>query len=180
MVAMRSEPAATTAAAEWLATTKAMERSSPRYSSMVSMGPCRRPWRDAETGRVAQVALHGHGRLVSTELYADKAERARQNLREAELLKWVEIRVGDAFETLQAGCGEPVDMLLLDGWKPLCLPMLLKLGPFLAPGSLIVADDTCLMPKEVAPYLTHVRNPLHGYVSVALPLDDGLELSTFG
>jgi predicted O-methyltransferase YrrM len=120
------------------------------------------------------------GRLITTELYADKAERARQNLREAGLLDRVEIRVGDALETLKAGCGEPIDVLLLDGWKPLYLPMLRTLEAFLAPGCLVIADDTCLMPKEVEPYLAYVRDPLHGAVSVALPLDDGLELSTFG
>jgi predicted O-methyltransferase YrrM len=126
----------------------------------------------------AALADNQQGRLVTTELYADKAERAQHNLREAGLLERVEVRVGDALETLHGGCGEPVEVLLLDGWKPLYLPMLLKLEPHLAAGCLVIADDTRLMPKELEPYLAHVRHPSHGYTSVALPLDDGLELST--
>jgi hypothetical protein len=33
------------------------------------------------------------------------------------------------------------------------------------------------MPEALKPYLKHVRNPDNGYVSVELPLGDGLELS---
>jgi predicted O-methyltransferase YrrM len=125
----------------------------------------------------AALADNGAGRLVTTELFAHKAERARQHLREAGLLDRVEIRVGDALETLKAGCGEPIDVLLLDGWKDLYLPMLRALEPFLTAGSLVIADDTCLMPEELAPFLSYVRDPSNGYISVAIPLDDGLELA---
>lgn len=41
----------------------------------------------------AALADNRVGRLVTTELFAAKAERAKQHLREAGLLDWVEIRV---------------------------------------------------------------------------------------
>ena len=125
----------------------------------------------------AALADNRAGRLVTTELFAAKAESAREHLREAGLLDRVEIQVGDALETLKAGLGQPIDVLLLDGWKDLYLPMLSVLEPYLVPGSLVIADDTCLMPTELAPFLAYVRDPSNGYTSVALPMDDGIELS---
>jgi predicted O-methyltransferase YrrM len=87
----------------------------------------------------------------------------------------VEIRQGDAFQTL-AGVKE-IDLLLLDGWKPLYLPLLKQLEPALTPGCLIIADDVILLSAKVAPYLAYVRDAANGYVSCEIPLDDGLELS---
>jgi predicted O-methyltransferase YrrM len=118
---------------------------------------------------------NGHGRLVTTELNPQKAERAAAHLRTAGLDDLVEVRQGDAFTTL-AGLGD-IDLLLLDGWKALYLPLLQKLEPALAPGCLVIGDDTRQFPALLAPYLAYVRDPSHGYTSSALPLDDGLELS---
>jgi predicted O-methyltransferase YrrM len=59
----------------------------------------------------------GRGRLVTTELDPIKADRAAQNFRDAGLAEWIEIRVGDAFETLASSVGGNIDLLLLDGWK---------------------------------------------------------------
>jgi predicted O-methyltransferase YrrM len=118
---------------------------------------------------------NGHGRLVTAELNAAKAERAAAHLRAAGLEDLVEIRHGDAFVTL-AGLRD-IDLLLLDGWKALYLPLLRQLEPALAPGCLVIGDDTCLRREILTPYLAYVRDPAHGYTSCELPLDDGLELS---
>jgi predicted O-methyltransferase YrrM len=115
------------------------------------------------------------GRLVATELHAGKAARAGEHLRQAGLGDLVEVRQGDAFETLSDVAG--IDFLLLDGWKGLYLPMLKKLEPMLEAGCLIVADDIKLMPELLQPYVDYVREPQNGYTSSELPLDDGLELS---
>jgi hypothetical protein len=40
-----------------------------------------------------------------------------------------------------------------------------------------LADDVNLFPDHVAAYLAYVRNPANGFVSVTLPLDDGIEYS---
>jgi predicted O-methyltransferase YrrM len=119
----------------------------------------------------------GRGRLITTELGAIKAERARENFRAAGLSDLIEIRVGDAFETLKAGIEEGIDMLLLDGWKPLYLPMLKFLEPRLSPGALIIADDLAIAPEALASYVGYVRDPAKGYVSVEIPLGDRLEIS---
>jgi predicted O-methyltransferase YrrM len=119
----------------------------------------------------------GRGRLITTELDAIKAERARENFRAAGLSDLIEIRVGDAFETLKAGIEEGIDMLLLDGWKPLYLPMLKFLEPRLSPGAPIIADDLAIAPEALASYVGYVRDPAKGYVSVEIPLGDRLEIS---
>jgi predicted O-methyltransferase YrrM len=119
----------------------------------------------------------GRGRLITTEFDAVKAERARENFRTAGLSDLIEIRVGDAFETLKAGIAGGIDLLLLDGWKPLYLPMLEFLEPRLAPGALIIADDLAVAPEALASYCGYVRDGGNGYVSVEVPLGDRIEIS---
>jgi predicted O-methyltransferase YrrM len=85
------------------------------------------------------------------------------------------VRQGDAFETLEGV--EKIDMLVLDGWKPLYLPLLRKLEPVLSPRCLVVADDILRFSAEVATYLEYVRDAANGYVSCEIPLDDGVEVS---
>jgi predicted O-methyltransferase YrrM len=116
------------------------------------------------------------GRVVSTELNAAKVARARANLAEAGLADLVTILEGDALETL-AGLPGPVGFVLLDGWKRLYLPVLRLLEPRLTPGALVVADDTVSMAAEMTDYLSYVRDPAHGYLSVSFPESDGLEIT---
>ena len=125
----------------------------------------------------AAVRDAGGGHVVTTELDPTKAERAAHNFRAAGLSDLVDIRVGDAFETLKSGVGGSVDLLLLDGWKEAYLPMLRLLEPQLSPGALVVADDLANAPEALAPYLEYVRQPCNGYVSVELPLGDRIEVS---
>jgi predicted O-methyltransferase YrrM len=124
----------------------------------------------------AAVCDNGAGRVISTELNPDKARQARRNLADAGMLDYVEIREGDALETL-AQLENNVDFLFLDGWKDLYLPMLKLLEPRLPAGALIAADDVNLQPEPMKPYLAYVRDPAHGYVSVEFPVADGLEIS---
>jgi predicted O-methyltransferase YrrM len=126
----------------------------------------------------AALADNGQGRLIATELNAEKASRAVEHLREAGLAEWVELRQGDAFATLVGV--EGIDVLLLDGWKALYLPMLRGLEPTLSSGALVVADDLNIMPEMLEPYIAYVRDPANGYSSSEIPLHDGLELSIRG
>jgi predicted O-methyltransferase YrrM len=119
----------------------------------------------------------GRGRLITTELDAIKAERARENFHRAGLADLIEIRIGDAFETLEAEPDGGIDLLLLDGWKPLYLPMLKFLEPQLSPGALIIADDLAIAPDSLAAYVGYVRDVGNGYVSVEVPLGDRIEVS---
>jgi predicted O-methyltransferase YrrM len=119
----------------------------------------------------------GRGRLVTTEFDAVKAGCAQDNFRTAGLADLIEIRIGDAFETLRDGIAGGIEVLLLDGWKPLYLPMLKFLEPRLAPGALIIADDLAVAPEALASYVGYVRAAGSGYVSVEVPLGDRLEIS---
>lgn len=118
---------------------------------------------------------NGTGRLIATECVPAKATAAQEHLRQAGLDDLVEIRLGDAFQTLSALTA--VEFLLLDGGMAHYLRMLKQLEPALTSGSLILADDTYLFPDLVATYLAYVRDRSNGFVSAALPIDDGLELS---
>ncbi|QJW95162.1 O-methyltransferase [Frigoriglobus tundricola] len=124
----------------------------------------------------AAVRDNGGGRVTTSELVPEKVRRAKAHLTEAGLVDLVEFREGDALQTL-ADIGEPIDMLFLDGWKALYLPVLKLLEGTLRPGAIIVADDLNIMPEMIRPYLDYVRDPAHGYDSVELPVGDGLELS---
>jgi predicted O-methyltransferase YrrM len=88
----------------------------------------------------------------------------------------VRILRGDALETLRDVPG-PVELILLDGWKELCVPVLRLLEPKLAPGAMVVADD--ISHDNMADYLTYIRDPANGYVTVAFPVEDGMEISSW-
>jgi predicted O-methyltransferase YrrM len=122
----------------------------------------------------AAIADSGKGHVYSTELSAVKVAAAHRNLLEAGLADRVTILSGDALETLRHVPG-PVGLALLDGWKDLCLPVLKLLEPRLADGALVVGDDMNL--PSMTEYLNYVRDPANGYVSVAFPVEDGMEIS---
>lgn len=122
----------------------------------------------------AAVRDNGTGRVVTTELSADKAAAARRTFADTGLDDVITLLEGDARETL-ADLGAPADFVLLDGWKDLCLPVLHLLEPRLAPGTLVVADDVEL--PDLRPYLDYVRDPANGYQSITFPVADGMELS---
>jgi predicted O-methyltransferase YrrM len=124
----------------------------------------------------AAVTDNGSGRVVTTELSEKKAAAAHANLAEAGVGDVVTILVGDAVETL-ADLPGPVELALLDGWKNLCLPVLRLLEPKLGPGALVAADDTTF--ASMAEYLRYVRDPASGYVTVAFPVEDGMEISSW-
>jgi predicted O-methyltransferase YrrM len=117
-------------------------------------------------------ALHdnGGGRLIGTELEPEKAQRARQNLADAGLADVVEIRIGDALETLKEGIGGEVDLVFMDGAFSLYLPVLKVLEPHLRGGALVIGDNAM---DQSPGYLDYVRNPQNGYMSLSLPFQAG-------
>jgi predicted O-methyltransferase YrrM len=89
----------------------------------------------------------------------------------------VDLRLGDALETLR-GIERGVALVFLDGAKDLYVPVLKLLEPALKPGALVIGDDIDLFPDALAGYLSYVRDPVNGYVSVKVPIGDAMELST--
>jgi predicted O-methyltransferase YrrM len=114
---------------------------------------------------------NGGGRLITSEFEPSKVARARQNLKDGGLLDLVEIREGDALETLSVDLHDTIDMLLLDGAKSLYPEILALVERRLRPGALVIADNADYCPE----YLQHIRSPVGCYMS--LPFGEDVELS---
>jgi predicted O-methyltransferase YrrM len=113
---------------------------------------------------------NGTGRVVTTELSAAKVGAAKKTFADTGLDDLITVLEGDALSTL-TGVDGPVQLVLLDGWKELYLPVLNLLEPKLSAGALVVADNTSM--EDAKPYLEHVRDPGNGYVSVNFPVREG-------
>lgn len=114
---------------------------------------------------------NGGGRLIGSEFEPSKILRARENLAAGGLSDLVEVREGDALDTLARDLPDSIDFVLLDGAKNLYPSVLSLLEGRLRAGALIVADNANASPE----YLARVRSTAHGYLSV--PFADDVELS---
>ncbi|MFF0479618.1 O-methyltransferase [Streptomyces sp. NPDC004284] len=121
---------------------------------------------------------NGGGRVITTELQQDKARTAKENFAAAGLDDLIDLRAGDARETLRELPG-PVDLVLLDGWLDLRLPILKLVEPRLRPGSLVVIDDVDLdIGRGVyEEFRSHIDDPANGYLSITLPVHQGVQLA---
>jgi predicted O-methyltransferase YrrM len=124
----------------------------------------------------AAVKDNGGGVVIGSELEPNKVATARRNLDEAGLSELVQIREGDAQDTLRDP-GGTIDMVLLDGFKKLYLPMLKMLTPHLRQGAVVLGDNIFTFRRALAPYVSFVQNPDNGFFSVTLFLGDGTEYS---
>ncbi|SBS78517.1 conserved hypothetical protein [uncultured Mycobacterium sp.] len=104
-----------------------------------------------------------------------KAQRAQERLVAAGLADFVDIRVGDALDTLRDGVGGSVDLVHLDGAVTLYRPVLQLLEPHPAPNAPTLAEN------GTPDYLDYVRDRGNGYVSLTLPFEParGNEMSLF-
>jgi predicted O-methyltransferase YrrM len=114
---------------------------------------------------------NGGGRLIGSEFEPSKIKRSRENLAAGGLSDLVEIREGDALQTLARDLPDTIDFVLLDGAKALYPPILSLLEGRLRDGALIVADNADDSPE----YLARVRSANGGYLS--LPFAEDVELS---
>ena len=114
---------------------------------------------------------NGGGHLITSEFEPSKVARARKNLADGGLLDLVELREGDALQTLSVDLPETIDLLLLDGAKMLYPRILALLESRLRGGALVVADNA----DASREYVARVRSPASGYLSV--PFGDDVELS---
>jgi predicted O-methyltransferase YrrM len=121
----------------------------------------------------AALRENGAGQVWGSELSSGKVARARAAVDAAGLSEYAQVLEGEARETLPALSG-PIDLVLLDGWKDLYLPVLQSLEPMLRPGAMIVADNLSMLPDA---YTAYVRRPGGPYTSISLPVGDGVELS---
>lgn len=122
----------------------------------------------------AAAARDEGGQVIGSELEPGKQRAATAHLAEAGLGNVAEVRLGDAQETLRDVPG-PIDLVLLDGWKELYLPMLQLLAPKLRPGAVVLADNIKTFRRSLQPFLDYVESGKHGFHALTLPLADGFE-----
>jgi len=118
---------------------------------------------------------NGGGKVIGAELVPAKVAAARRNLADADLAGYVDIREGDARQTLR-DLGGPVDFVLIDGWPVDKGPSLARqvieiVAPQLRPGGYVMNDNA------EPDFLDFIRDPANGFLSVTLPLKGGTELS---
>lgn len=89
---------------------------------------------------LAQGAMETGGRIITTELIASKARKAIENFKKAGVNELIEVRIGDALETLK-NHDEQIDLLLLDGWKDLYLPLFQMLEPNYTANTIVYVDN---------------------------------------
>jgi predicted O-methyltransferase YrrM len=118
----------------------------------------------------------GDGVVIGTEIEPTKAAVATANLAEAGLADLLDLRVGDARETLKDLRG-PIDFLLLDSWIPLVCPVFDVVAPRLRPGAMILCDNVERYQREYSAYTSAVRDPKNGFRSVLLSHQGGIEIS---
>jgi predicted O-methyltransferase YrrM len=127
---------------------------------------------------LAAAAKDNGGLVIGSELEPAKWEVARANLAEAGLGEHAEIRLGDARMTL-ADIAAPIDLVLLDGWKELNLPILGVLTPKLRKGAVVIADDVFRFRKAMAPYVELMQSGRNGFRSTSLRIGGGFEYSVY-
>jgi predicted O-methyltransferase YrrM len=100
------------------------------------------------------------GRLTCLEANDYLAKFVKYNAEAAGLGRKVRVVVGDALRAIPLLPGR-FDFVLIDAKKEDYLDYLRQLEPKLARGAVVVADNTGVFRRDVAPYLEYVRDP-HG------------------
>src|SRR5882762_5510397 len=115
------------------------------------------------------------GRLISIDRSPEKHKMAHDNLLAAELLQYVDLKLGDASEIIKTLPG-PFDFLFFDADRISAPGQLTLLLPKLSPQALILADNVLSHPDEIAGYLTMV-NGLKQLQHVVIPVGKGLSVA---
>jgi len=113
---------------------------------------------------------------VSLENDPVKCEARRQNVAEAGLDEWVELVDGDAFEIIPT-LSESFDLVFLDAEKDDYERLFQLAREKLEPGAVVVADNVLSHEETLGAY-SRARQEDPTLVSVTVPLDRGLELSS--
>ena len=116
------------------------------------------------------------GRVLSLENDPAKCEAWRRNITEAGLEEWAELVEGDAYATL-AAIEDVFDVVFLDAEKEDYERLFALARERVEPGALVVADNVLSHEETLGAY-SQARQSDRTLVSVTVPLDRGLELST--
>lgn len=89
---------------------------------------------------LAKGIIETGGNIITTELIESKAKKAIENFKNAGVQDLIDLRIGDALVTLRDD-NAPIDLLLLDGWKDLYLPLFQMLEPNFHTDTIIYVDN---------------------------------------
>lgn len=89
---------------------------------------------------LAEGVRYTGGHIITTELVESKAKKAEENFEKAGVSNLIEVKTGDALETLK-NHNDPIDLLLLDGWKDLYLPLFMMLEKNFNENTLVYVDN---------------------------------------
>jgi len=116
------------------------------------------------------------GRVLSVELDPQRAELWRANVADAGLDEWAELVEGNALEVLER-LDDTFDVVFVDAEKNDYERLFELARPRLEPGGLVVADNVLSHVETLGAY-SAARQADPDLVSVTVPLDRGLELTT--
>jgi caffeoyl-CoA O-methyltransferase len=116
------------------------------------------------------------GRVLSLEHDPVKCEAWRRNVADAGLDDWAELVEGDAFESLPE-IEDVFDVVFIDAEKEDYERLFALSRGKLEPGGLVVADNVLSHEETLGAY-SRARQADPTLVSVTIPLDRGLELTT--
>jgi len=116
------------------------------------------------------------GSVLSFENDPLKVETWRTNIADAGLEEWAELVDGDARELLP-GLEDVFDVVFIDAEKEDYETLFRLARAKVEPGALVIADNVLSHPDPLAQYST-ARQADATTVSVTVPLDRGLELTT--
>jgi predicted O-methyltransferase YrrM len=122
----------------------------------------------------AAVRTHG-GHVTSLEASPAKLEASARNIADAGLEEWIDVIPGDAFASLE-GLDGPYDLVFLDAWKRDYEPLFQLVRKRVEPGAIVVADNVVDHPDLAAYSAARQSDPT--LVSVTVPIDNGLEVTT--
>ena len=127
---------------------------------------------------LAEAAKETGGKVISLEIDPNKASYAKEKLEKADLIDFVDMRIGDALQSIHEA-NEIFDFVLVDIWKELYVPSFESFFPKLKKGAYIVADNMIFPPahqKETAAYRKAI-DQTNSFDSVLLPIGSGIEIS---
>ncbi len=125
---------------------------------------------------LAAAARETGGRVIGSEIEPEKLTTARATMERSGVADIVDIRSGDALQSLW-DAPDGIDFLLLDGWKDLYQPVLDLLHPKLAPGAVVVADNIFTFKTALRPYVERMQARNSGFRSSTVAIGAGMEFS---